>query len=81
MKIKKGKKQRPCKKIFDDKKDFVWLLLKLDMTDVDELQDNNSSHNKGTYYLSSKRVNGHQKDGFSRVGARTVTIKLAMAGT
>ena len=34
-------------KIFD-RKDFVWLLLKLDMTDVDELQDNNcnSSHNK-----------------------------------
>ena len=33
-------------------------------TYVDELQVNNSSHIKGTTYLSSKRVNGHQGDGF-----------------
>ena len=49
------KKQRPHKIFFDNRKDFVWLLLKLDVTYVDELQDNNSS---------SKRINGHQKDGF-----------------
>ena len=34
--------------------DFVCLLLKLDVTDVDELQANNSLHNKGTICL----VNG-----------------------
>ena len=50
----KEKKRQPHKKNFDDRKDFVWLLLKLDMTDVDELQVNNSSHNKGTICL----VNG-----------------------
>ena len=38
----------------------------LDVTDVDELQVNNSSHTKGTSYLSSKRVNGHQKMVFER---------------
>ena len=51
---RKKKKQQPCKNFFDDRKDFVWLLLKLDITDVDELQDNNSSHTKGTICL----VNG-----------------------
>ena len=54
MKMKERKKPRPRKKFFDDRKDFVWLLLKLDVTDVDEFQDNNSSHNKGTICL----VNG-----------------------
>ena len=55
MKIKERKrKQWPRKNFFDDRKDFVWLLLKLDVTDVDELQDNNSLHNKGTICL----VNG-----------------------
>ena len=29
----------------------------------------------------SKRVNKYQGDGFLNVGARTATIKLAMAGT
>ena len=77
----KEKKQRPRKNFFDDRKDFVWLLQKLDVTGVDELQVNNSSHTKGTTYLSSKRVNGRQRDGFSSIGARTGTIKLAMAGT
>ena len=48
------KKQRPRKNFFDDRKDFVWLLPKLDVTDVDELQVNNSSHTKGTICL----VNG-----------------------
>ena len=38
-------------KFFDDRKDFVWLLQKLDMTNVDELQDNNSSLTKGTICL------------------------------
>ena len=46
----------------------------------DQCQVNNSSHTKGTSYLSSKRVNRHQKDGFSSVGAQTGAIKLAMAG-
>ena len=50
---KKGK-QRARKNFFDDRKDFVWLLLKLDITNVDELRDNNSSHTKGTICL----VNG-----------------------
>ena len=75
MKIKQRKKTN--KNFFDDRKDFVWLLQKLDVTDVDELQVNNSSR----YYLTSKQVNGHQKDGFSSVGARTGAIKPAMADT
>ena len=45
------KKRRPRKNYFDDRKDFVWLLLKLDVTDVDKLQVNNSSHTKGTICL------------------------------
>ena len=48
------KKRRLRKNIFDDRKDFVWLLLKLDITNVDELQDNNFSHfshTKGTICL------------------------------
>ena len=84
MKIKERKKkekQRLHKNFFDNRKDFVRLLLKLDITNVNELQDNKSSHTKGTTYLSSKRVNGHQKHGFSSVGAQMGTIKLAMAGT
>ena len=81
MKMKERKKQQPRKNFFDDRKDFVWLLQKLDVTDVDELQVNNSSHTKGTSYLSSKWVNGCQGDGFSSVGARMGAIKLAMADT
>ena len=62
------------------------MLIHIDIsgTNVDELQDNNSaseSHTKLRYYLSSKRVNGRQKDWFSSVGARTGAIKLAMVGT
>ena len=53
-KKERKRKRRPRKNFFDDRKDFVWLLLKLDVTDVDELQDNNSLHNKGTICL----VNG-----------------------
>ena len=53
MKIKK-KKRWPHKNFFDDRKDFVWLLLKLDVTNVDELQDTNSSHNKGTICLVNR---------------------------
>ena len=48
MKQRKKEKRRLRKNFFDDRKDFVWLLLKLDITYVDELQDNNSLHNKGT---------------------------------
>ena len=47
-KRKKERKRRPCKNIFDDRKDFVRLLQKLGVTDVDELQINNSSYTKGT---------------------------------
>ena len=54
MKIKERKKPWPCKNIFDDREDFVWLLQKLDVTNVNELQVNNSSHTKGTICL----VNG-----------------------
>ena len=54
MKQRKKEKRRLHKIFFDDRKDFVWLLLKLDITYVDELQDNNSLHNKGTICL----VNG-----------------------
>ena len=54
MKMKERKKRWPRKKFFDDRKDFAWLLLKLDITNVNELQDNNSSHTKGTICL----VNG-----------------------
>ena len=51
---KKNKKTTAAKIFFDDKKNFVWLLPKLDVTDVDELKVNNSSHTKGTICL----VNG-----------------------
>ena len=52
MKMKESrKKEQPRKNFFDDRKDFVWLLLKLDVTDVDELQDNNPLHNKSTICL------------------------------
>ena len=44
---KRKKKRQPCK-IFLITKDVVWLLQKLDVTDVDELQVNNSSHTKGS---------------------------------
>ena len=57
MKIKERKKKekrQPCKNSFDDRKDFVWLLPKLDITDVDELQDNNSSDTKGTICLVNR---------------------------
>ena len=55
MKMKEERKKRwPRKNFFDDRKDFVWLLLKLDVTGVDELQDNTSSHTKATICL----VNG-----------------------
>ena len=54
MKIEERKKKRPRKNFFDDRKDFVWLLQKLDVTDINELQVNNSSHTKGTICL----VNG-----------------------
>ena len=60
---KESKKLQPHKSFFNDRKDFVWLLQTLDVTNVDELQVNNSSHTKGTYYLSSKWMNGHRKDG------------------
>ena len=49
MKIKEKNDNRV--KFFYDRKDFVWLLLKLDVTDVDELQDSNSLHNKSTICL------------------------------
>ena len=62
MKMKE-KKRLPRKHFFDDRKDFVWLLLKLDITNVDELQDNNSSYTKGTICLVNG-VNGRQRDGF-----------------
>ena len=53
-KQRKKEKNDGYVKFFDDMKDFVWLLLKLDITNVDELQDNNSLHTKGTICL----VNG-----------------------
>ena len=38
MKMKERKKNHGrVKNFFDDRKDFVWLLLKLDITNVDEL--------------------------------------------
>ena len=37
---KERKKRRLCKNFLDDRKDFVWLLQKLDVTNVDELQVN-----------------------------------------
>ena len=43
----------PCKKFFDDSKDFVWLYQKSDVTDFDELQVNSSSHTKGTICLEN----------------------------
>ena len=54
MKMIERKKRQPRKNFFDDRKDIVWLLQKLDVTNVDELQVNNSSHTKGTICL----VNG-----------------------
>ena len=62
--------------IFDDRKDFVWLYQKSNVTNFDELLVNNSSHTKGTICL----VNGCQGDGFSSAGTQTGAIKLAMAG-
>ena len=52
MKIKERKNECHVKN-FDDKKDFVWLYQKSNVTDF-ELQVNNSSHTKGTICL----VNG-----------------------
>ena len=46
MKIK-ARKNDSRVKIFYDRKDFVWLFQKLDVTNFDELQVNNSSHTKG----------------------------------
>ena len=43
-KKQRKKKRWLYKKFFDDRKDFIWLLQKLDVTNVDELQVNNSSH-------------------------------------
>ena len=63
MKMQEKKNDCHVNIFFDDRKDFVWLLLKLDITNVDELQDNNSSHTKGTICLVNG-VNGHQRDGF-----------------
>ena len=55
MKMKERKKNDGrVKNFFDDRKGFVWLLQKLDVTDVNEIQVNNSSHTKGTICL----VNG-----------------------
>ena len=53
MKIKE-KKQLLCKIFFNDRKDYVGLLQKLDVTDVNELQVNNSSHTKGTICLVNR---------------------------
>ena len=50
-KIKERKKRQPHKKFFNDRKDFVWLLQNLDVTNVDELHINNSSHTKDTICL------------------------------
>ena len=50
----KGKKRQSCKKFFDNRKDFVWLLQMLNVTNVDELQVNNSSHTKGTICLVNR---------------------------
>ena len=47
LKVYNENKRR--KKFFDDRKGFVWVFQKLYLTDVDELQVNNSSHTKGTY--------------------------------
>ena len=52
----KRKKKRWLRKNFFDDKDFVWLLQKLDVTDVDELQVNNFSHIKGTICLVNGRM-------------------------
>ena len=49
--------------------------------DFDVLRVNNSSHTKGSSYLSSKWVNGCQRDGFSSVSVQMGYVKLAMAGT
>ena len=56
MKIKerKNKKPRPRKNFFDDRKDFVGLYQKSDMTNFDELLVNNSSHTKGTICLINR---------------------------
>ena len=52
----KRKKKRWLRKniLMTATKDFVWVLQKLDVTDVDKLQVNNSSHTKGAICL----VNG-----------------------
>ena len=80
MKLKE-RKNDCCIKFFDGRKDFVWLYQKSGVTNFDELWVNNSSHTKGISYLSSKQVNGHQRDGFLSVGTRMGAMKLAMAGT
>ena len=51
---KKEEKNDGRVNIFDDRKDFVWLLQKLDVTNVDELQFNNSSHTKGSICLVNR---------------------------
>ena len=54
MKIKERKKRQPCKKFFDNRKDFVCLFQKFDVTNFDQLQVNNSSHTKGTICLVNR---------------------------
>ena len=51
---KERKKRWPRKDFFDDRKDFVRLYHKSDVTNFDELRVNNYSHTKGTICL----VNG-----------------------
>ena len=58
IEMKEGKKKRrPRKTLFDGRKEFVWLLQKLDVTDFDELQVDNSSHTKAPF----RHTNGHHK--------------------
>ena len=76
MKIKERKKRWPSKNFFDDRKDFVWLYQKSDVTDFDDLQVNSSSHTKGTICLVDRRMG--TKGWFFEHGRTNGVIKLVM---
>ena len=52
MKKQRKKKRWLRKSFFDDRKDFVCMAV-AEVTDVNELQDNNSSHTEGTICLAN----------------------------
>ena len=78
MKMKERRKMTATQNI-RERKDFIRLYQKIGWANFDELQDNDSTLNKGTNSRVNKRI-GQEK--WFIVRSRTMgTINLAMAGT